>query len=682
MISLKTWTHKNANRPLAWAIGSVLCLQVSYLAYMARAEYAAELGRIERVVETASLGMQQSNRPLVESAITAGLQESDGARISLCRNGSPILQYPPSTRNPCAVVNEGLLAWAVRKPAIGIEGYTFVFNIDVLHTFGPTVILGSISASLFLVIALVLGWARRRFQSEVLDPLYNGLDQTAPFGITELDDIRRRVQETGDLRRQKAVSQALFDFSAQVAHDIRSPLAVLETASLEMSGIPEAQRVLIHGAARHMSDIANSLLSRYPTLENMPQPSAMKTASPGKLATTTHQLAALIDSVAREKRLQYGSRRSVKIEARLTRDSYRIFSRIEPIDFKRVLSNLINNAVEALPEVGGRVDIHLASKDGEALTWVQDTGVGIPADLLAKLGTRGRSHGKRRGAGLGLAHARSCAKDWGGRLDLASTLGKGTTATIAIPLSRVPAWFVPEIMLDRGAAVVVLDDDPSIHRIWDDRIRQASAGGRPIAVVHALSPEDLRDWIGANRQRALGALYLLDHRLAGSSETGLDLAKTLGMPESTVLVTSSYDDSSIVRRCIEMKVRMLPKSLAHVIPMTVQDKPGELFDAVLIDDDELVRKLWLGAAEANRKNLKVFESSADFMAIAETIDKRTPVYVDSELSDDERGEIFARDLHGRGFVNLFLATGQSPEAFGPMPWFTQVVGKRAPWAMS
>ena len=116
--------------------------------------------------------------------------------------------------------------------------------------------------------------------------------------------------------------------------------------------------------------------------------------------------------------------------------------------------------------------------------------------------------------------------------------------------------------------------------------------------------------------------------------------------------------------------------------MTVQDQPGELFDAVLIDDDELVRKLWQGAAEANKKKLKVFETAADFLAIAEKIDKRTPVYVDSELGEEERGEIFAQDLHLRGFLNLFLATGQSPGAFGPMPWFTQVVGKRAPWAMS
>jgi hypothetical protein len=53
--------------------------------------------------------------------------------------------------------------------------------------------------------------------------------------------------------------------------------------------------------------------------------------------------------------------------------------------------------------------------------------------------------------------------------------------------------------------------------------------------------------------------------------------------------------------------------------------------------------------------------------------------VDSKLGKDVRGEEFAKELHGRGFCNLYLATGHSAELFPEMPWIKQVVGKDSPW---
>jgi len=60
------------------------------------------------------------------------------------------------------------------------------------------------------------------------------------------------------------------------------------------------------------------------------------------------------------------------------------------------------------------------------------------------------------------------------------------------------------------------------------------------------------------------------------------------------------------------------------------------------------------------------------------LDKNTPIFMDSQLGDGIRGENLARDLHARGFRNLYLATGNR-DALPPIPWVKEVVGKDAPW---
>ena len=69
----------------------------------------------------------------------------------------------------------------------------------------------------------------------------------------------------------------------------------------------------------------------------------------------------------------------------------------------------------------------------------------------------------------------------------------------------------------------------------------------------------------------------------------------------------------------------------------------------------------------------------EFLAAVEHLPKDTPIYLDSRLAKGLRGEDIARDLHAKGFSNLFLATGHSPESLPPLPWIKKIVGKEPPW---
>jgi signal transduction histidine kinase len=106
----------------------------------------------------------------------------------------------------------------------------------------------------------------------------------------------------------------------------------------------------------------------------------------------------------------------------------------------RVLMNLLTNAVKYTPR-GGRVTCTAAATDDDAVLAVEDTGMGIPKDEQASLGTPffRASNAVRReiqGSGLGLSIVRTVVRHHHGKLQLESVEGVGTKVTIRLPLLR------------------------------------------------------------------------------------------------------------------------------------------------------------------------------------------------------------------------------------------------------
>ena len=105
---------------------------------------------------------------------------------------------------------------------------------------------------------------------------------------------------------------------------------------------------------------------------------------------------------------------------------------------RQVLINLITNAIHATP-AGGRVIIRLKPADQGIEIQIQDTGKGIPKENLKRIFEpffSTKSPGK--GTGLGLFVSRGILGKLGGRIDVESQVGQGTTFCIRIPSSKVP----------------------------------------------------------------------------------------------------------------------------------------------------------------------------------------------------------------------------------------------------
>jgi signal transduction histidine kinase len=487
----------------------------------------------------------------------------------------------------------------------------------------------------------------------------------------KFDDMLKRLNASQAELASAEKEKALFELARQVAHDIRSPLAALVSVIGKAAQFPEDDRVLVRGAVNRINDIANSLLEKN-----------RKRRTPAEDPAGVQLLSSLIDPLITEKRMQFRSKIGVAIHSQIDADSYGAFVKVQAAEFQRVLSNLVNNAVEALGEKGA-VTVILVAEPERLRLEIRDTGKGIPPEILASLGRRDETYGKADGTGLGLYHARTAAEAWGGALELRSEVGRGTTAALSLPRAKAPNWFVSELELDPAGVVVMLDDDTSIHQIWRGRFE--SAGAKDVATEHFSTPEELTAWVESDAARAKKAVYLVDYELLGRKETGLSLIAALGLSERAILVTSRFEEPAILDECVRLGARMIPKGLAGFVPIRVRAAADSAaLDAVLIDDDALARAVWNSAAKRAGKRFRAYATAPSFLADLDrgliALPKDAALYLDSDLADGVKGEQVAEELGRMGFSNIRLATGYDPAQIAAAAYIREVVGKEPPWA--
>jgi signal transduction histidine kinase len=507
------------------------------------------------------------------------------------------------------------------------------------------------------------------------------------------------------------ISQSKFEYavkideaSRQVSHDIRSPLAALNMIVSNLDSMPEDKRILIRSSVNRINDIANNLLSKSKSQNHNFSQDAEEIIS----------VAALIDSLVSEKRMQYRERVDIKIEAHL-QNSYGLFIKVNSVNFKSILSNIINNSVEALIDTSGNIDLSIESCTENISIIINDNGKGIPKFIIEKLGNKGVSHGKENsqsGSGIGVYHAKKYIESIFGSFDIKSKEGKGTSVVIKLKKNKPPHWFVEKLQLTRGQNLVAVDDDDSILKLWGDRLANIIKKYE-IKFITFSSGNKFRLWVKENINSLPHTQFLIDFDFLGQNLNGLDLIEELNIKDKSILVTSRYEESRIIENCERLNLGLIPKQMASFIPIEIEEWV-EKNDVVLIDDDnknhinrqkitqnpiqrvsnvkfkydlclldddrELIQAMWGAVAKNNRLNVKMFTTPSEFFSVAEGIDRQTPIYVDVSLGNGIKGTDVAIEIHKLGFKEINLATGYDAGSIQVPPFIQRVCGKDFPIA--
>jgi signal transduction histidine kinase len=250
--------------------------------------------------------------------------------------------------------------------------------------------------------------------------------------LAQESKVNSRIEDLLDESTQQLISSRaeveVAKIAKQVSHDIRSPLTALQIALSDVSGISEDKRTLVRTATQRINEIANNLLSRSKNNRNQ---------LPSRPIKTSFLVSRALGAVISEKQVQFTSIPKLKFTFRVQTTHYDLFSPVNESDFKTIISNLLNNSVEAIVD-DAQIEICLEGHQQNFLSIkISDKGRGIPIDILSKIGEQGFSFGKENqglsGSGLGIYHAKNTVESWGGKLEITSISGKGTTIVLIIP---------------------------------------------------------------------------------------------------------------------------------------------------------------------------------------------------------------------------------------------------------
>ena len=271
-------------------------------------------------------------------------------------------------------------------------------------------------------------------------PIVNSAGATIGVGCIEsnITEQKRTEQALHAAKEQaEAANRTKSEFLANMSHELRTPL----NAILGFSEIMRAEMFGPMGARRYLDYAQDIYQSGSLLLELINDILDLSKIEAGRVELHDEiiNIGDLVDGALRftqERAAVNGITIVQEVDPKLP------LLRADRRLLTQILLNLLSNATKFTPS-GGRISISAAVGDtGDLAVRVADTGIGIaPADIVRVLEAFGqvesalsRKHG---GTGLGLPLAKGLAELHGGRLDIVSDVGKGTTVTVSLPAKRL-----------------------------------------------------------------------------------------------------------------------------------------------------------------------------------------------------------------------------------------------------
>jgi signal transduction histidine kinase len=290
----------------------------------------------------------------------------------------------------------------------------------------------------FIIVSffIVSSWVQRRVLSPVKSILAGrGLSEnsqsTQNADLIDLEnqfikiqrDREAHVAAIEDSKRQKHLS----DLAAQVAHDIRTPLAVLGIVEMNCRSFLDTEsRQIFKEALSRIQGIATDLLSEYKLQLDRESDASEK----------SFLLGASLKRIEREIRARCPEVKEIHFDIARGLECFSITT--VRSDFERAIVNLIQNAIESGAD-GNQNQLLISvvanlNDAGELAIAIVDNGCGIDDSLLMDLRSRRfRSSGKRNGMGLGIKGVMDFVEKSGGRFEIKSQRGVGTSVEIILP---------------------------------------------------------------------------------------------------------------------------------------------------------------------------------------------------------------------------------------------------------
>lgn len=253
------------------------------------------------------------------------------------------------------------------------------------------------------------------------------LQRSPALSFKLLQGISRRLRDFNQRHLREIVEAerlaALGNFARSIVHDLKTPLAVIGMATEIMSAPNTRPELRSDSCARvkrqvtFITELVGDILEF--TQSRHVEASLPSVSYPEFIQTIVNELRA--EDNLRTARL------------RLENAPPKVKLQFDPRRLRRVIFNLVDNAVDMMPE-NGEIILRFQNGKKEIITEIQDTGPGIPQAIAGRLFQAFVTFGKQHGTGLGLSICKKIIEDHGGSISARNVKGGGAIFSFTLPI--------------------------------------------------------------------------------------------------------------------------------------------------------------------------------------------------------------------------------------------------------
>jgi PAS domain S-box-containing protein len=347
-------------------------------------------------------------------------------------------------------------------------------------------------------------WLGQRLEVEAMRadgsefPVEVAIQATAPdggIGLTAyLRDIgdRRQAERQREVFAQSEKLRALGQMASGIAHDFNNQLGLIlgyaelllnRPATTDDGETADEMVRTIHTAARDAAAVVRGLRAFYRPAEEDDRPRA-----PVDLAALARQVVGLTQPRWRDQALGRGATIEVEVDAAPVPAVLG-----DESELREALTNLVFNAVDAMP-AGGGLTLRVRPEGGGVRVEVADSGVGMPPEVRARCFEPFFTTKGEHGTGLGLAMVHGIVERHGGTVEVESPPGQGTAFVLRFPAAHPAEEARPGDARPTAGPlrVLVVDDEPRLAkltarmlRIAGHAVECASGGDEALAALRS-----------------------------------------------------------------------------------------------------------------------------------------------------------------------------------------------------
>lgn len=534
-MTLNDWFIKNAQVPLRILSLFVVSIYIFFVFYALKTNEENQYNTLRDLTKTSLvIAVQQNNRELVESTISKAINVIGAKEAYYCEKNEAILSS--SDIKDCSQIkaknfNEKLISFDLSGFA-NFKAYFIVTKYNI----GGTYIWVLISTFLVLLAsAWIIFNLNKKFSKDILLPLADNLLNDDKSQILEFNQIKEKIKVANQALQKEAYETALSESRKAFSHNVRSPLRNLKLLRERFkNSFDKDDQELFDGAINQISGMAEKLTV---------------TKNVTKEVQNKISLVSVDDCIqeAVKKKLHEKNLLANQIVFKPAISVSQLTSPIDANEFSSILSNLLNNSLEA---DATQIAFEVLNEDEFIKINIIDNGRGIPQERKDSVFKDGVTFGKINGSGFGLYHAQKFLQSWNGSIELISSEPGKTIFQISIP-----KWSVDKASIKPDKSLVILED----QIIEIDRVKKyfTSQGFRN-SIYAFDSSESFLSWYKNLRDKDSFVL-IADYDLGQNQTNGIEVINSLKLQKSSFLFTDSHDDENIFSRCQQLDIRLLPK---------------------------------------------------------------------------------------------------------------------------